>query len=100
MDRGWLYAFGAYALGGAVVIAVASLVDRIKGRYGPLYVASAALMLVAVCVLAYAVPQGMYHYNMYSNTMLSHMPFAGLPVHQWVDNVEMYPNGIFSIGCQ
>lgn len=87
--------FGAYALGGAVVIAVASLVDRIKGRYGPLYVASAALMLVAVCVLAYAVPQGMYHYNIYSNTMLSHMPFAGLPVHQWVDNVEMYPNGIF-----
>ena len=87
--------FGAYALVGAVVVAVASLVDRIKGHYGSLYVVSASLMLVAVCVLAWAVPQYMYHYNIYSNTMLSHIPFAGLPVHQWVDNAEMYPNGIF-----
>lgn len=88
--------FGAYALGSAVVIAVASLVDRIKSRYAPIYIASAALMLVAVCIFVYAVPQGMYHYNIYSNTMLGHMPFAGLPVHQWVfGNTEMFPNGIF-----
>lgn len=88
--------FGAYALGSAVVIAVASLVDRIKGRYAPIFIASAALMLVAVCIFVYAVPLGMYHYNIYSNTMLSHMPFAGLPVHQWVfGNAEMFPNGIF-----
>lgn len=88
--------FGAYALGSAVVIAVASLVDRIKSRYAPIFIASAALMLVAVCIFVYAVPQGMYHYNIYSNTMLGHMPFAGLPVHQWViGNTEMFPNGIF-----
>lgn len=88
--------FGAYALGSAVVIAVASLVDRIKSRYAPIFIASAALMLVAVCIFVYAVPLGMYHYNIYSNTMLSHMPFAGLPVHQWVfGNAEMFPNGIF-----
>ena len=88
--------FGAYALGSAVVIAVASLVDRIKSRYAPIFIASAALMLVAVCIFVYAVPLGMYHYNIYSNTMLGHMPFAGLPVHQWVfGNTEMFPNGIF-----
>lgn len=87
--------FGAYALGGAVVIAVACLVDRIKHRYSRVYVVSGAMMLVAVIVLVYAVPIGMYHYNIYSNVMLGHMPFAGLPVHQWVmDNADMYPNGI------
>lgn len=87
--------FGAYALGGAVIIAVASLVDRVKGRYGAVYIASAAMMLVAVLFMVYAVPQLMYHYDFYSNTMLRHMPFAGLPVHQWVfGNAEMYPNGI------
>lgn len=87
--------FGVYALGSAVVIAVASLVDRIKHRYSRIYVVSGAMMLVAVLVLVYTVPVGMYHYNIYSNTMFAHMPFAGLPVHQWVDNADMYPDGIF-----
>ena len=88
--------FGAYALGSAVVIAVASLVDRIKGQYGSVYKVSAAMMLVAVLVMVYAVPLGMYKYGVYTNTMLGHMHLLPLPVHQWVlGNAEVYPNGIF-----
>lgn len=88
--------FGAYALGSAVVIAIGMVADRVRCRYGTLYIASALMMLVAVLALVYVVPIGMYHYNVYSNTMLAHMPFAGLPVHQWVyGNAQMYPNGIF-----
>lgn len=88
--------FGAYALGSAVVIAVASLVDRIKGQYGSVYKMSAAMMLVAVLVMVYAVPLGMYKYGVYTNTMLGHMHLLPLPVHQWVlGNAEVFPNGIF-----
>lgn len=88
--------FGVYALGGAAVIAVGSVVDRIKCRYGSKYIISASCMLVAVAFLIYAVPVLLYHYGFYSTMALDQMHLAGTPVHQWVlGNATIYPDGIF-----
>lgn len=89
--------FGVYALGGAAVIAVGSLVDRIKCRYGRIYVISASLMLMAVLVSICAVPVMLYREGFYSTMALDQMHLAGTPVHQWVlGNEQVYPDGIFS----
>ena len=88
--------FGVYAFGGAAVIAVASVVDRIKCNYGRRYVITASGMLLAVLVLMCALPLFLYREGFYSTMALDQMYLAGTPVHQWVlDNTTIYPNGIF-----
>ena len=88
--------FGVYAFGGAAVIAVASVVDRIKCNYGRRYVITASGMLLAVLVLMCALPLFLYREGFYSTMALDQMYLAGTPVHQWVlGNTTIYPNGIF-----
>ena len=88
--------FGVYALAGAVVIAVGSVVDRIKCRYRRIYVVSASGMLVAVALCVLLVPVALYREGFYSTMALDQMHLAGTPVLQWVlGNDSLYPNGIF-----
>ncbi len=84
---------GAYALGAAAVMSIATLVDTLKSRNRVLF---GILSIFTGLAFIMGIPFKYYNDGVYSTMALSHMHLAGTPVHQWITESEtLYPHGIF-----
>ncbi len=82
--------FGVYALGGSFVMGLSALVDAIRQRRRVVFGVLAFLVTLSII---YSAPLW-YYYKVYSNMALEYMHFAGTPIHQWIINEKVFPNGI------
>ncbi len=83
--------FGVYSLGAAAVMSISALVDSIKARRGILF---GFITFVVGASALYSVPL-YYYYKVYPTMAVEHIPFAGVPITQWITySKETFPDGI------